>query len=93
MNSCVDVTSVAFLSIHAVGRSTISVYDFGGHMGALVGTLLVIIPLWKICARAGFNPALSLIALVPLLGLLIVAGILAFAEWPVSKANVTIQRM
>lgn len=51
-------------------------------MLAFLGVLLLIIPLWKICARAGLNPALSLIAVIPVLGLLVVATILAFAEWP-----------
>ena len=54
-------------------------------MGALIGTVLIIIPLWKICGRAGFHPALSLIAVIPFLGFLIVAGILAFAAWPANK--------
>lgn len=56
-------------------------------MGTLIGLALFIIPLWKICGRAGFNPALSLIAIVPLFGFLVVAGILAFAEWPSLKAR------
>lgn len=60
-------------------------------MAALIGVLLLIIPLWKICGRAGFNPALSLIAIIPLLGLLIVGGILAFSEWPVSKSRSSTQ--
>jgi hypothetical protein len=56
-------------------------------IGGLVVLILVVVPLWRICARAGFNPALSLIAIIPLLGFLIVAAILAFAEWPVSKRS------
>ena len=54
-------------------------------MEALFGIALLIIPLWRICGRAGFPPALSLIAIVPLLGFLVVAGILAFSDWPASK--------
>lgn len=54
-------------------------------MGVLVGTLLVIIPLWRICGRAGFHPVLSLIAIIPILGFLVVVGILAFSKWPASK--------
>lgn len=60
-------------------------------MEALIGTLLVIIPLWRICGRAGFHPILSLIAIIPFLGLLVVAGILAFSEWPVSKPDISTQ--
>jgi len=60
-------------------------------IGGLVVLILIIVPLWRICARAGFNPALSLIAIIPLLGFLIVAAILAFAEWPVSKRSAQTQ--
>ena len=60
-------------------------------MAALIAVILLVVPLWKICGRAGFNPALSLIAIIPLLGLLFVGGILAFAEWPVSKSGSTTQ--
>jgi hypothetical protein len=35
----------------------------------------------------GISPSWSLITLVPLIGFLIVAGILAFAEWPASRPN------
>jgi O-antigen ligase len=60
-------------------------------MEALIATLLIIIPLWKVCRRAGFHPAISLIAIIPLLGLLIVAGILAFADWPALKRPLSTQ--
>lgn len=54
-------------------------------MEAIIGSILFVIPLWKICKRAGFHPALSLLACVPLVGILIVGAILAFAEWPASR--------
>ena len=60
-------------------------------MAALLIGLSLIIPLWRICRRAGFHPALSLIASIPLLGLLVVAGILAFVKWPASKASTDTQ--
>jgi len=47
-----------------------------------VAALIVIVPLWKIHEKAGFNPYLSLIAFVPWLGLLVSPLILAFAPWP-----------
>lgn len=56
-------------------------------IGGLVVLILVVVPLWRICGRAGFNPALSLLAIIPVLGFLIVAAILAFAEWPASQAG------
>jgi len=38
---------------------------------AVVLLILVVVPLWRICGRAGFSPALSLLALIPILGLVI----------------------
>jgi uncharacterized RDD family membrane protein YckC len=43
--------------------------------------VLTVIPFWKICTKAGFPGALSLLMLVPL-GNLILPFYLAFAEWP-----------
>ncbi|KPF69043.1 hypothetical protein IP84_07660 [beta proteobacterium AAP99] len=51
-------------------------------MYAVVVALLLVIPLWRICQRAGLSPYLSLVAAVPFIGLLIVAAVLAFAPWP-----------
>ena len=56
-------------------------------LAAIIATVLVIVPLWRICARAGFSGALSLVALLPWLGVLIVGAILSFANWP-AKTNV-----
>lgn len=56
-----------------------------GSIWWLVFLVLVIVPLWRICGRAGFSPALSLLAAIPLLGFLIVAAVLGFAEWPSTK--------
>jgi energy-converting hydrogenase Eha subunit B len=57
----------------------------GEFIGGLIAVVLVIVPLWRICGRAGFSPALSLLAIIPWLGFLIVAAILGFAEWPSPK--------
>lgn len=54
--------------------------------GAIIALALVVVPLWRICTRAGFNGALSLLALIPWLGVSIVGAILSFANWP-TKAN------
>ena len=48
----------------------------------VVATLLIIIPCWKIFRRVGLSPAFSLFALIPVLGWLIAAAILAFLRWP-----------
>jgi hypothetical protein len=53
---------------------------------------ILIVPVWKICGRAGFHPALSLVAIIPVLGLLLVAAILAFSEWPASNPSVAIEK-
>ena len=44
--------------------------------------LLLIVPSWRICERAGFSGLLSLFHLVPVLGPFIVMAILAFSDWP-----------
>ncbi len=55
-------------------------------LGVIIGLILIIVPLWRICTRAGFNGALSLLALIPWLGVVIVGVILSFANWP-TKTN------
>ena len=52
----------------------------------LVVALILIIPTWRICTRAGFSGALSLFHLVPLIGWAIVMAILAFSDWPNGEA-------
>ena len=53
----------------------------------LVVALVLIIPTWRICTRAGFSGALSLFHLVPLIGSFIVMAILAFSSWPNGEAS------
>jgi hypothetical protein len=55
-------------------------------IGHLLVALLLIIPTWRICVRAGFSGALSLFHLVPLIGSFIVMAILAFSDWPAGEA-------
>ena len=43
--------------------------------------LLNVLPFWKICTKAGFSGALSLLILVPI-GNIFLLFYLAFAEWP-----------
>ena len=49
--------------------------------------LVLIIPTWRICARAGFSGALSLFHLIPVIGSFIVMAILAFSTWPAGEAE------
>lgn len=51
----------------------------------LVMAALVLIPLWRICGKAGFTPWLSLLIFVPL-GAPILLYVLAFARWRVVPA-------
>jgi hypothetical protein len=53
----------------------------------LLLSLLLIIPSWRIFARAGYSGALSLFHLVPVIGPFIVMAILAFGEWPGGEAR------
>ena len=55
-------------------------------MGQIVLGLLLVFPLWKIHGKAGKNPALSLLVLLPYLGLLIVSLVLAFSRWPATES-------
>lgn len=45
-------------------------------------SLLLIVPSWRICERAGYSGLLSLFHLVPVIGPFIVMAVLAFGEWP-----------
>ncbi|MDP1838131.1 MAG: hypothetical protein Q8L19_06470 [Reyranella sp.] len=55
-------------------------------IGYLLMLLVLIIPTWRICTRAGFSGALSLFHLVPLIGPFIVMAVLAFSAWPNGEA-------
>ena len=43
--------------------------------------ILVVLPFWKICSKAGFPGALSLLMLVPVANV-VLPFYLAFAKWP-----------
>jgi hypothetical protein len=55
-------------------------------IGHVLVALVLIIPTWRICTRAGFSGALSLLHLVPVVGTLVVMAILAFSDWPAGEA-------
>jgi hypothetical protein len=55
-------------------------------MEFVVLLVLLVVPLWRVCARAGFNPALSLLAIIPFVGIVIIAALLSFREWPQPSA-------
>ena len=64
-----------------------SLLMFGVIAVHLLVALVLIIPTWRICTRAGFSGALSLFHLVPLIGSFIVMAILAFSDWPAGEAR------
>jgi hypothetical protein len=51
----------------------------------VVGLVIVILPFWFICKKAGFSPWLSLLNVVPF-GNLVLVYVLAFADWKVIPA-------
>lgn len=56
-------------------------------IGHLAVALVLIIPTWRICARAGFSGALSLLHLLPFfIGAFIIMAVLAFGTWPAGEA-------
>jgi len=48
--------------------------------------LLVLLPTWKLCSRAGLPGFLALFALIPA-GMLVVIWFLAFSRWPVEQSR------
>jgi len=60
---------------------------FSVVIGHILVALLLIVPTWRICQRAGFSGALALFHLVPLIGSFIVMGVLAFSDWPNGEAG------
>ena len=69
--------------ILALGSLAVAVFLIAHLLVALV----LIIPTWRICTRAGFSGALSLFHLVPFIGSFIVMGVLAFSTWPAGEAG------
>ena len=51
----------------------------------LVGLIIVIVPCWFICKKAGFSPWLAFLNIIPVGGLILLY-VLAFADWKVVPA-------
>lgn len=60
---------------------------FGIIAYIVVMALALIIPTWRICNRAGYSGAMSLLHLIPGVGTLVVFAILAFGTWPAGEAQ------
>jgi hypothetical protein len=52
----------------------------------IIFLIVLIVPVWFICKKAGLSPWLSLLCLLPTVGLLVLLYVLAFAEWKVVPA-------
>jgi hypothetical protein len=60
---------------------------------ALLGLLIClwVVPLWRIVAKAGYPPFISLLAIFPAIGLVLLWW-LAFAHWPAERHGRTAAR-
>lgn len=59
-----------------------SYYLLHALSAALVTSLLIVVPLWRIFRHAGFHPAWALLVFVPYVGLFAALFMLAFTRWP-----------
>ncbi len=62
----------------------------GGPWMMLVVGVLVVVPVWRICTKAGYSGWLSLLVLVPIANLVLLY-FLAFAEWPLERRDSPVQ--
>ncbi len=62
----------------------------GGPWMMLVVGVLVVVPVWRICTKAGYSGWLSLLILVPIVNLVLLY-FLAFAEWPLERRDSPVQ--
>jgi len=67
-----------------VGTSDMA-WWFGTHwLTMLLGAVVIVLPFWRIFAKAGFPGWLGLLTIVPMVNL-IALYVLAFSDWPISK--------
>ena len=60
---------------------------FGAHwLTMLLVAVVVVLPFWKIFAKAGFSGWLGLLMIVPMVNL-IALYVLAFSDWPGSRPD------
>ncbi|MBB3048746.1 heme/copper-type cytochrome/quinol oxidase subunit 4 [Litorivivens lipolytica] len=56
------------------------------NLGFLLALLLIVVPFWKICEKAGYSGWLSLLVMLPLINIGFLF-FLAFADWPRDKES------
>lgn len=59
---------------------------YGFHGFWLIGTIIAIIPFWRICDRVGLSPWLSLLLFIPIANIIFVYYV-AFTEWPAHRGS------
>lgn len=52
-----------------------------GFLGWIISALATGVPLWRLLPGAGMSPALALLSIIPILGL-VVLWVIAFRRWP-----------
>ena len=70
-----------------------SIISFLPLLFSIVFLTLIIFPYWIICKKAGFKPALSLLILVPFIGIFLLSYYLAFIEWKRPSAEVSVKSL
>ncbi len=63
------------------GATEILVIFFFVGFSIICAVLFTVVPFWRICTKAGFPGALSLLMLVPVANI-VLPFYLAFADWP-----------
>jgi hypothetical protein len=52
-----------------------------GPFGALIIAIIIVLPFWRICEKAGYPGIVALLLFVPLINLVFLYW-LAFSDWP-----------
>ncbi len=47
---------------------------------------VIVVPIWHILKKAGYNAAFSLFALIPFVNIILL-WVFAFSKWPIEKQN------
>ena len=47
---------------------------------------VIVVPCWRIISKAGYSGALSLLALIPLVNIILL-WVFAFSTWPIEKSS------
>lgn len=61
-------------------------YHHGWGFPWLIAAAIAVVPFWRICARLGYSPWLSLLIVIPLVNLVFIYY-LAFSQWPSDRSG------